>query len=68
MSVVKGIMPAMFTCWGDDELYDKKRSEKYVSWLIESGAEAVAVTGSTGEMTAMQPDEELLSNPVDDVC
>lgn len=58
MSVARGITPAMFTCWGDDELYDKNRSEKYVSWLIDNGAEALSITGSTGEMTAMQPEEQ----------
>lgn len=58
MSGARGICPAMMTAWGSDELYDRAKSEAYVTWLIESGAEALSVCGSTGEMTAMQPDEQ----------
>lgn len=54
----RGITPAMFTVWGEDEMYDRARSERYVTWLLENGAEALSVTGSTGEMTAMFPEEQ----------
>ncbi len=53
-----GICPAMMTAWGKDEMYDKKSSEKYVSWLLDNGAEAISVCGSTGEMTAMYLHEQ----------
>jgi 4-hydroxy-tetrahydrodipicolinate synthase len=58
MKQIRGICPASLTIWGKDELYDPKAQEKYVSWLIASGAEAIAVTGSTGEMVAMMNEEQ----------
>ena len=48
----------MMTAWGKDEMYDKKASEKYVTWMLDNGAEAISVCGSTGEMTAMFMDEQ----------
>ena len=58
MKIIRGICHAALTIWGKDELYAPKAQEKYVSWLIDSGAEAISVTGSTGEMTAMMNEEQ----------
>lgn len=58
MNKIRGIYPAAFTCWGKDDLYDRKAQEKYLTWLIDSGAEGIAACGSTGEMTAMMNEEQ----------
>lgn len=58
MTVVRGIVPAMFTTWDSSDEYDQSRSEKYVDWLLESGVDGIAVTGSTGEMTAMSLEDQ----------
>ena len=49
-----GIFPPMFTVWGKDELYDPKGQERYMRWLIDSGAQSIVVGGSTGENMAMR--------------
>lgn len=54
--VFKGIFPAMFTVWDEGDNYNPEASETYVDWLIANGVEGLAVTGSTGEMTAMPID------------
>lgn len=59
MTVARGIIPATLTAWDNDEQYSPKLQERYLAWLIDSGAEAISVTGSTGEMTAMQASEQV---------
>jgi 4-hydroxy-tetrahydrodipicolinate synthase len=59
MKKAYGIMPPLFTVWKDsDESYDEARSERYITWLLDSGAQSLAITGSTGENTAMFLDEQ----------
>jgi 4-hydroxy-tetrahydrodipicolinate synthase len=59
MKKAYGIAPPMFTVWKDsDETYDEKRSERYIRWLIDSGAQTVVACGSTGENTAMFLEEQ----------
>ncbi len=53
-----GIMPPMFTVWGTDERYDKKASERYITWLIDSGIQSIVPCGSTGENTALMLNEQ----------
>jgi len=54
-----GIFPPMFTIWDNNECYDKKASENYITWLIDNGIESIVPCGSTGENTAMMPDEQI---------
>jgi len=53
MKKAHGIFPPMFTIWKSDETYDEKASERYITWLIDNGIQAVVPCGSTGENTAM---------------
>lgn len=59
MKDARGIMPAALTCWAPDGEYDPDAQEKYISWLLENGAEGVSITGSTGEMLAVDNDEQM---------
>jgi 4-hydroxy-tetrahydrodipicolinate synthase len=59
MKKAHGIFPPMFTVWKDnDQTYDEKRSERYITWLLNSGAQSIVATGSTGENTAMFMEEQ----------
>ncbi|CAH2603608.1 Dihydrodipicolinate synthase [Rhodovastum atsumiense] len=58
MKTVRGICPAMLTVWGKDEAFNPKGQEAYIRWLLDNGVEALAVAGSTGEMTAMMNEEQ----------
>lgn len=53
-----GIMPACMTIWNADESFNAKGQEKYVRWLLDKGANALSVCGSTGENIAMSIDEQ----------
>ncbi|WP_336331446.1 dihydrodipicolinate synthase family protein [Pseudomonas putida] len=57
-SAVRGIIPAILTVWGSDEQYDRKKQEAYVTWLLDNGANAISIAGSTGEMLAMSTVEQ----------
>jgi 4-hydroxy-tetrahydrodipicolinate synthase len=59
MKKAYGIAPPMFTVWKDsDQTYDEKRSERYITWLLDSGAQSIVPCGSTGENTALFLDEQ----------
>jgi 4-hydroxy-tetrahydrodipicolinate synthase len=59
MKKAYGIFPPMFTVWKDsDETYDEQRSERYITWLLDNGAQSVVACGSTGENTAMFMEEQ----------
>jgi N-acetylneuraminate lyase len=45
----KGIIPAVLTCFDDNEAVSAQKLEKYVDYLIRSGFKALYLTGSTGE-------------------
>ncbi len=54
-----GIFPPMLTAWkASDESYDEKASERYITWLIDSGVQSIVACGSTGENTAMMTEEQ----------
>jgi len=59
MKKAYGIFPPMFTVWNEsDESYNAKASERYIDWLIDSGAQSIVACGSTGENTAMFHEEQ----------
>ena len=55
---VSGITPAARTIWNADESYNKKGMEKYLTWLLDNGAQALSIVGSTGENMAMSEVEQ----------
>lgn len=54
-----GICPASMTLWDSDEQYNAKAEEKYLTWLIDNGAQSISICGSTGENKAMNMDEQM---------
>lgn len=58
MKSARGIVPAALTAWDKNEQYDKAAQERYITWLLENGAEGISVCGSTGEMLAMDNEEQ----------
>ncbi len=53
-----GVMPASMSTWNDDGSFNPKRQEKYISWLLDKGVDALSCTGSTGENQAMSWEEQ----------
>ena len=47
-----GICPASMTIWNADQTYNKKGMEKYLTWLLDNGAQSISICGSTGENVA----------------
>ena len=55
-----GLCPASMTIWNADQTYNKTGMEKYLTWLLDNGAQSISICGSTGENIAMNM-EELMS-------
>lgn len=53
-----GICPASMTIWNADQTYNKKGMEKYLTWLLDNGAQSISICGSTGENIAMNMEEQ----------
>ena len=53
-----GICPASMTIWNADQTYNKKGMEKYLTWLLDNGAQSISICGSTGENVAMNMEEQ----------
>lgn len=53
-----GLTPASMTIWNADQTYNKKGMEKYLTWLLDNGAQSISVCGSTGENIAMNMEEQ----------
>ena len=53
-----GICPASMTIWNADQTYNKKGMEKYLTWLLDNGAQSISICGSTGENISMSDDEQ----------
>lgn len=53
-----GICPAAMTAWDSNEEYNPKKEEKYLTWLLDNGAQSISFCGSTGENKAMNMDEQ----------
>ena len=56
--IKKGIMPAVMTMWNADESYNQKETERYIQWVIDSGAQNISCVGSTGENISMEMGEQ----------
>lgn len=53
-----GICPASMTIWNADQSYNRKGMEKYLTWLLDNGAQSISICGSTGENVAMNMEEQ----------
>ena len=53
-----GICPASMTIWNADQTYHKQGMEKYLTWLLDNGAQSISICGSTGENIAMNMEEQ----------
>lgn len=53
-----GVTPACMTIWNSDQSYDKKGMERYLTWLVDNGAQSLSICGSTGENIAMNMEEQ----------
>lgn len=65
----KGVIPALVSCFDENENYDAKRQRKVASYLIDRGVNGLYLTGSTGEGFLMTPDERkrLVEDVIDEV-
>lgn len=54
---MKGVIPALITCFDEWEHVDEKRQRAVVRHLIEQGVHGLYVTGSTGETFLMTNEE-----------
>ena len=53
-----GLCPASMTIWNADQTYNKTGMEKYLTWLLDNGAQSISICGSTGENIAMNMEEQ----------
>ena len=58
MKKAYGLTPASMTIWNGDQSYNKKGMEKYLTWLLDNGAQSLSICGSTGENIAMNMEEQ----------
>ncbi len=54
---IKGVIPAMFTVFDENENIDEKATKDYVEYLISKKIDGLYLTGSTGEGFLMDVDE-----------
>ena len=54
---IKGVIPALVTCFDENGNYDESRQRKVTSYLIDRGVSGLYLTGSTGEGFMMTPEE-----------
>jgi N-acetylneuraminate lyase len=54
---IKGVIPALVTCFDEKDNYDEARQRKVTSYLIDRGVNGLYLTGSTGEGFLMTSDE-----------
>lgn len=52
-----GITPAAMTIWDSNGEYDAAKEEKYLTWLLDNGAQSISFCGSTGENKAMNAEQ-----------
>ncbi|QQO09536.1 dihydrodipicolinate synthase family protein [Breznakiella homolactica] len=66
---IKGVIPALVSCFDEHENYDEKRQRKVTSYLIDRGIHGLYLTGSTGEGFLMTPEErkKLVEDVIDEV-
>lgn len=54
---IKGVIPAMLTCFDENEKVDEKRTRALVDFLVDSGVNGLYITGSTGIFQTMEASE-----------
>jgi N-acetylneuraminate lyase len=54
---IRGVIPALVTCFDEKGEYDEGRQRKVTSYLIDRGVHALYLTGSTGEGFLLTPEE-----------
>jgi N-acetylneuraminate lyase len=54
---IKGVIPALVTCFDENDDYDGRRQRNVTSYLIDRGVNGLYLTGSTGEGFMMTPGE-----------
>jgi len=54
---IKGVIPALVTCFDETGAFDEKRQRAVVRYLLGKGVHGLYLTGSTGEGFLMTPDE-----------
>lgn len=57
ISSIRGVIPAMITCFDQKGRYDEARQRDLTEFLIGKGVNALYLTGSTGEAFLMDGDE-----------
>ncbi len=56
---IKGVIPALVTCFDEAGEYDEKRQRAVVRFLLGRKVAGLYLTGSTGESFMMTPDERM---------
>jgi N-acetylneuraminate lyase len=66
---IKGVIPALVSCFDKNENYDPKRQREIASYLVGRGVNGLYLTGSTGEGFLMTADErkQLVEDVIDEV-
>jgi Dihydrodipicolinate synthase/N-acetylneuraminate lyase len=54
---LRGVIPALVTCFDEEGNLDESRQRKVVSFLLGAGVHGLYLTGSTGEGFLMTPEE-----------
>lgn len=54
---IKGVIPALITCFDENEQIDEKRMRNLTEHLIDEGVDGLYLTGSTGETFLMTMEE-----------
>ena len=54
---IKGVIPALVTCFDEKGNYDERRQRKVTSYLIDRGVNGLYLTGTTGEAFLMTHEE-----------
>lgn len=54
---IKGVIPALVTCFDEEENFDEKRMRSVVNYLLTQNVDGLYLTGSTGEAFLMTPNE-----------
>jgi N-acetylneuraminate lyase len=69
LNEMKGVIPALVTCFDERENFDPVRMRKTVRFLLEKGVHGLYLTGSTGECFLMTPGErkEVVETVIDEV-
>lgn len=67
---IKGVIPALITCFDENEEFDGRRMRAVVAHLLSKGVNGLYLTGSTGETFLMTPEErkKVVETVIDEVA